>query len=154
MNKVMLILLFGISSVSAQTTYLECSLSGKETSITNGKTQEIILPAKTLSVEVLINGDPNSIQIKGSEPYDILVLLLLNGTDSNYTDSNKFHMKSYTQLKHQSTNILSTSEIQINRITGYLVANRVFTMKNQSTHSNIFTSLTGSCRKLENTRKF
>jgi hypothetical protein len=157
MKKLLLLILLSMSgSVSAEMTYLECTLSGKETSVTNGNTQDKTIPNRTLPVEISQTESLQHIEIKGVEPYDISTLSSATNSKNgvNYTDNKKYHIKSTSQVNHQGTNVLMTSEIEISRMTGYLLATRIFTMKNQSTHSNIFTSLAGPCRKLENTRKF
>jgi hypothetical protein len=155
-NLLLFTLLFATSSLFAETIYLECNLSGKETSVTNGNAQEKNLSNRTLPVEILQTESLQNIDIKGADPYDIYVSsYATNGKNlGNYTDSRKYHIKNTSQVNHQGTNILMISEIEISRMTGHLLATRILTTKNQSSHSNIFTSLAGPCRKLENTRKF
>ncbi len=133
-------LIFNATNTFAKETFLECTIQGKKTTLTNTISEVIISPSKA-SVKISEIKDDLFIFVQG--PEDELTTVGTRGSDSSGSYQNLSNYSEYFLIN--ATDKVGTS-IKINRASGGIQIEKDYNLKNIAFSQ---TRLYGSCNKID-----
>ena len=133
-------LIFNATITFAKETFLECTIQGKKTTLTNTISEVIISPSKA---SVKISEIKNDLFIFVQGPEDELTTVGTKGSDTNGSYENLSNYSEYFLIN--ATDKVGTS-IKINRASGGIQIEKDFNLKNLAFSQ---TRLYGSCNKID-----
>lgn len=137
---IFIFLIFSANISSAKETFLECTIQGKKTTLTNTISEVIISPSKA---SVKISEIKNDLFIFVQGPEDELTTVGTKGSDTNGSYENLSNYSEYFLIN--ATDKVGTS-IKINRASGGIQIEKDFNLKNLAFSQ---TRLYGSCNKID-----
>ena len=137
---IFIFLIFSANISSAKETFLDCTIQGKKTTLTNTISEVIISPSKA---SVKISEIKNDLFIFVQGPEDELTTVGTRGSDSNGSYENLSNYSEYFIIN--ATDKVGTS-IKINRASGGIQIEKDYNLKNLAFSQ---TRLYGSCNKID-----